>query len=101
MGYSPWDHKESDTTEHMCMHVRVCAHTHTHTHTHGGQLLLLNKELNLSCHLHWSILEAFILEVLFSILALSNPVQPVSIITSVGMAPAATQKLFLCIYLKC
>ena len=24
MGYSPWGHKESDTTEH--------AHTHTHTH---------------------------------------------------------------------
>ena len=25
MGYSPWDHKESDTTEQL---------THTHTHTH-------------------------------------------------------------------
>ena len=25
MGYSPWGHKESDTTE---------THTHTHTHTH-------------------------------------------------------------------
>ena len=29
-GYSPWDHKESDTSE----HVHVCTHTHTHTHTH-------------------------------------------------------------------
>ena len=27
-GYSPWDRKESDTTEHISMH------THTHTHTH-------------------------------------------------------------------
>ena len=27
-GYSPGDHKESDTTE--------GAHTHTHTHTHRG-----------------------------------------------------------------
>ena len=26
MGYSPWDHKESDTTE------RALTHTHTHTH---------------------------------------------------------------------
>ena len=28
VGYSPWGHKESDTTE------RTRAHTHTHTHTH-------------------------------------------------------------------
>ena len=27
MGYSPWGHKESDTTEYR-------PHTHTHTHTH-------------------------------------------------------------------
>ena len=27
MGYSPWGHKESDTTE------RLSTHTHTHTHT--------------------------------------------------------------------
>ena len=25
--YSPWGHKESDTTDHMCAH----AHVHTHT----------------------------------------------------------------------
>ena len=30
MGYSPWDHKESDTTERL-------AHTHTHTHTREQQ----------------------------------------------------------------
>ena len=30
VGYSPWGHKESDTTE----HVRAYTHTHTHTHTH-------------------------------------------------------------------
>ena len=28
-GYSPWGHKESDTTEPL-------THTHTHTHTHTG-----------------------------------------------------------------
>ena len=31
-GYSPWGHKEWDTTE--CMHT----HTHTHTHTHSSSL---------------------------------------------------------------
>ena len=30
MSYSPWSHKESDTTEQACAH----AHTHTHTRTH-------------------------------------------------------------------
>ena len=30
-GYSPWGHKESDTTEGTS---RLCAHMHTHTHTH-------------------------------------------------------------------
>ena len=44
-GYSPWSHKESDTTErlmHMCAHThthtytqtQTQTHTHTHTHTH-------------------------------------------------------------------
>ena len=32
MGYSPWGHKESDTTE-------ATLHTHTHTHTHTHRLL--------------------------------------------------------------
>ena len=37
--YSPWGHKESDTTErlthtHTHTHARARAHTHTHTHTH-------------------------------------------------------------------
>ena len=32
VGYSPWSHKESDTTE--CVRVRTCARAHTHTHTH-------------------------------------------------------------------
>ena len=34
MGYSPWDCKESDRTEHVCGHARMHTHTHTHTHTH-------------------------------------------------------------------
>ena len=32
MGYSPWDIKESDMTEH--------AHTHTHTHNQGKACLV-------------------------------------------------------------
>ena len=32
VGYNPWDHKESDMSEHT--HARARAHTHTHTHTH-------------------------------------------------------------------
>ena len=40
MGYSPWGHIESDTSE--------CMHTHTHTHTHTNThicLLLTAREL--------------------------------------------------------
>ena len=33
-GYSPWGHKEWDTTE--C--ARIHTHTHTHTHTHSSSL---------------------------------------------------------------
>ena len=36
VGYSPWGHKEPDTTEHT--------HTHTHTHTH----LYRSREKNTS-----------------------------------------------------
>ena len=36
--YTPWGHKESDTTQRLsacaCMCVRVCVHTRTRTHTH-------------------------------------------------------------------
>ena len=38
-GYSPWGHKESDTTE--LLSARAHAHTHTHTHTLLLLLLLL------------------------------------------------------------
>ena len=34
MDYSPLDHKESNTTE----HIRAYTHTHTHTHTPEGTL---------------------------------------------------------------
>ena len=34
MGYSPWGHKESDTTEHAHTHACACTYTHTQTHTH-------------------------------------------------------------------
>ena len=34
--YSPWGHKESDTTE----YARARAHTHTHTHTHTCLLVI-------------------------------------------------------------
>ena len=34
MGYSPWGHKEYNTTESL-RGARVWVHTHTHTHTHS------------------------------------------------------------------
>ena len=34
--YSPWGHKESDTTEQL---ARTRAHTHTHTHSHSQDRL--------------------------------------------------------------
>ena len=44
MGYSPWGHKESDTTAQICMYlstpVRVCTHTLTHTHMIDAHSLL-------------------------------------------------------------
>ena len=36
VGYSPWGHKESDTTDYM--------HTHTHTHTHPDNGLLFSAK---------------------------------------------------------
>ena len=27
--YSPWGHKESDTTKQLSVHMRACVHTHT------------------------------------------------------------------------
>ena len=36
-GYSPWGHKESDTTEGL-------SHTHTHTHTYTHTAYKLNKQ---------------------------------------------------------
>ena len=67
--YSPWGHKDSDTTErlnwtelrkhfvyiidNMCNIVCMCTHTHTHTHTHiyycavlQCKLFKLNQILN-------------------------------------------------------
>ena len=35
MGYSPWGHKESDTTERL---THTCARTRPHTHTHTQEL---------------------------------------------------------------
>ena len=34
-GYSPWGHKESDTTK------QLSAHTHTHTHTHTSSKVVV------------------------------------------------------------
>ena len=41
MGYSLWDHNESDPAEHM--HTR--AHTHTHTHTHTQAVIQMPGRL--------------------------------------------------------
>ena len=40
-GYSPWGHKESDTTEQLSAYA--CTHTHTHTHTHPYEATSLNR----------------------------------------------------------
>ena len=40
MGYSPWGHKESDTTEQLSLSEK-CTHTHTHTHTHTYMYITL------------------------------------------------------------
>ena len=34
VGYNPWDHKESDMSEHTHAHARAHTHTYTYTHTH-------------------------------------------------------------------
>ena len=51
MGYSPWDGKESDTTE-VTEHARVHIHTHTHTHTHSSSNPAFSESLPHSSHSH-------------------------------------------------
>ena len=41
VGYSPWGHKESDTTE--------CEYTHTHTHTHTHIFCFLGISICCTC----------------------------------------------------
>ena len=41
-GYSPWDHKESDTTEQL-IHTHL-THTYTHTHRHGLKGLVMDDK---------------------------------------------------------
>ena len=56
MGYSPWGHKESDTTE------RLCAHTHTHAFlaSQGAQDLYQGEGSMLpECSLPGSVPNAF------------------------------------------
>ena len=55
MGYSPWGHKDSDTTE-------ATEHTHTHTHTHTHILLrielvpeICDKGLDVASFLCWNL----------------------------------------------
>ena len=44
MGYSPWGHEETDTTE----HARAHTHTHTDTHTHTEEVVVAgNRPVNL------------------------------------------------------
>ena len=43
---SPWDCKESDTTERLSLHyVHTNLHTHTHTHTHTAIFFLFTHVL--------------------------------------------------------
>ena len=48
-GYSPWGHKESDTTKHACMHTRVRTHANTHTHTHRALTVRWKWKWKSSC----------------------------------------------------
>ena len=45
MGYSPWGHKESDTTERLSMHSRTCACNST-------MVCILGVTIRLQCE-HW------------------------------------------------
>ena len=40
-GYSPWGHKESDTSTHTDHDIYV--HTHTHIYTFSEQIIMLNN----------------------------------------------------------
>ena len=44
-GYSPWDSKESDTTEHST--VSTASYTHTHTYWDFKIGIVLNLQVNL------------------------------------------------------
>ena len=46
MGYSPWGHKESDTTEQLSLSEK-CTHTHTHTHIYMYITLLTLNMMNM------------------------------------------------------
>ena len=45
--YSPWGHKESDMTEHACIHT----HTHTHTHVNYYRAVAYRLKLYIMAHL--------------------------------------------------
>ena len=60
VGYSPWGHKESDTTERL-------THTHTHppTHTHtvsGHEFLLISQRVSEARRISMSLLHVRFLE---------------------------------------
>ena len=62
VGYSPWDHKELDTTEHTWAH----AHTHTHTNTHTQDLSSQTRDgACVPCTVRWILNGRRITEVLF------------------------------------
>ena len=49
MGYSPWDRKESGTTEQITPYIYMCVYiyihiTHTHTHTHSSYWFCFSKD---------------------------------------------------------
>ena len=53
VGYSPWDHKELDTTKRTRAHTYTHTHTHTHTHLHLNPIFYIYR-MNLEEMSIWS-----------------------------------------------
>ena len=53
MGYSPWSHKELDTTEQQSIHARTHTHTHTHTQIFLYVTICVYIKLKLNMSSYW------------------------------------------------
>ena len=73
MGYSPWDCKELDTTEHMCVHActRARAHTHRHTHTNTKEVTIGSIEPISRVH-PYTVMEGHILDIVKTVFSMKR-----------------------------